>query len=89
MLLRFEEVEQAAVVGLPDERLGVRMCACVVLASGRTLDLDTTVARLRAAGLATYKLPERLEICESLPMTASGKVQKHVLVAALAGDSGA
>jgi acyl-CoA synthetase (AMP-forming)/AMP-acid ligase II len=86
MLLRFDEVEQVAVVGLPDERLGETMCACVVLAEGCPLDLETTVARLRGEGLATYKLPERLQICESLPMTASGKVQKHVLISELTGD---
>ncbi len=88
MLVAFEEVEQAAVVGLPDARLGERMCACVVLHSGARLDLATVAARLRAAGLATYKLPERLEVLSGLPMTASGKVQKHVLVADLAGSQG-
>lgn len=89
MLVAFEEVDQAAVVGLPDERLGERMCACVVLRPGRDLDLETTVERLRRAGLATFKLPERLEVLGSLPTTASGKVQKHVLVADLAGSGGA
>jgi non-ribosomal peptide synthetase component E (peptide arylation enzyme) len=38
------------------------------------------VARLRASGLATYKLPERLEILDALPTTASGKVQKHEII---------
>ncbi|HWE54023.1 MAG TPA: AMP-binding protein [Acidimicrobiales bacterium] len=85
LLLQFDEVAQAAVIGLPDDRLGERMCACVVLAGDATLTLDVTVDRLRRHGLATYKLPERLEICDSLPMTASGKVQKHVLVDNLTG----
>lgn len=80
MLTGFAEVAEAAVVGLPDDRLGERMCACVVLTPGAELDLDTVVVRLLAAGLATYKLPEQLEICDRLPMTASGKVQKHELV---------
>lgn len=85
LLVGFDEVTQAAVVGLPDDRLGERMCACVVLAAGSTLDLETAVARLQKLGLATYKLPQRLEICDSLPTTASGKIQKHELVAALTG----
>jgi non-ribosomal peptide synthetase component E (peptide arylation enzyme) len=38
------------------------------------------VSRLRATGLATYKLPERLDVLEELPTTASGKVQKHEIV---------
>ncbi len=41
------------------------------------------IDRLRAIGLATYKLPERLEVLDSLPMTASGKVQKFEIVARL------
>jgi acyl-CoA synthetase (AMP-forming)/AMP-acid ligase II len=80
LLVGFPEVERAAVVGVPDPRLGERMCACVVLAPGASLDLEAAVQRLRRAGLATYKLPERLEVLESLPTTASGKVQKHEIV---------
>jgi cyclohexanecarboxylate-CoA ligase len=83
LLVGFVEVERAAVIGLPDDRLGERMCACVVLRSGAALDLATTVERLRAAGLATYKLPERLEVLDALPSTASGKIQKHEIVRAL------
>jgi len=80
LLTRFPEVDRAAVVGVPDDRLGERSCACLVLAAGRTLDLETVVARLRAEGLASYKLPEQLHLVDTLPTTASGKVQKHELV---------
>jgi len=83
LLTGFPEVERAAVVGLPDERLGERMCACVVLRGDATLDLATTVERLKATGLATYKLPQRLEVLPSLPATASGKIQKHEIVRTL------
>jgi non-ribosomal peptide synthetase component E (peptide arylation enzyme) len=38
------------------------------------------VARLRAAGVATYKLPQRLEVLTELPTTASGKIQKHEIL---------
>ena len=79
----FAEVERAAGVGLPDDRLGERMCACVVLRPGSSLTFDDMVARLRGAGLATYKLPERLEVLDALPATASGKIQKHELVRSL------
>jgi len=83
VLLGFPEVERAAVVGLPDERLGERTCACVVLRDGHTLDLDAVVARFEAAGVATYKWPQRLEVLDGLPATASGKIQKHLIVAGL------
>ena len=71
-------------IGLPDERLGERVCACVVLHPGSALELATAVERLRHVGLATYKLPERLVVLDALPMTASGKVQKFELVKTVA-----
>ena len=74
------EVVRAAVVGLPDDRLGERACACVVLRPDADLALHTVVTRLRSSGLATFKLPEALHVLEAMPMTASGKVQKHLLV---------
>jgi len=43
------------------------------------LTLNDITAYLRAQKLATQKLPERLEIVSALPMTATGKVQKHIL----------
>ena len=88
LLLAFAEVERAAVIGLPDERLGETMCACLVLAAGSTLDFDTMVARLRDGGLATFKLPQRLEVLAALPTTASGKIQKHEIVQRLAAQGG-
>lgn len=83
LLVAFPEVDRAAVVGLPDERLGERTCACVVLRAGTTLTFDVMIERLDAAGLAVYKRPERLEVVDALPTTASGKIQKHELVRTL------
>ena len=88
LLVAFPEVERAAVIGLPDERLGETMCACLVLAAGSTLDFDTMVTRLRNGGLATFKLPQRLEVLAGLPTTASGKIQKHEIVKRLAAQGG-
>ncbi len=88
LIVRFPEVQRVAVVGRPDDRLGERSCACVVLEPDRSLDLTTVVERLRADGLAAYKLPEELAIVEALPTTASGKVQKHELVRLLAVRDG-
>jgi acyl-CoA synthetase (AMP-forming)/AMP-acid ligase II len=88
LMAAFPEVVRAAVVGLPDDRLGERMCACVVLRQGSgVLTLEEVVARLRASGLATFKLPERLEVLTELPTTASGKVQKHEIIRNLTGET--
>lgn len=89
LIVAWPEVERAAVVGLPDARLGERSCACVVVRAGQSLTFEAMIERLRAAGLATFKLPEQLEILDALPTTASGKVQKHEIVRALAPTTAA
>ena len=85
LISAFPEVRQVAVVGVADERLGEKGCACVVLNPGSALDFATLVGRLRETGLATYKLPESLLILEELPATPSGKIQKHEILRQLKG----
>jgi len=80
VLRRYRPVLDAAVVSMPDDRLGERACACVVLRPGTSLDFDTMCTRLDAAGLALFKRPERLEVMTALPTTASGKIQKHEIL---------
>ena len=79
LLLRHPAVSEVAVVGLADERLGEITCACVVPAPEAMPTLATLVEFLRQAGLATFKLPQRLILVESLPKTPTGKVQKVLL----------
>jgi hypothetical protein len=79
-LVRHPAIANVAVVGMPDEHLGEKACAYVVLAEpSAALTLKDITAYLRAQKLATQKLPERLEIVSALPMTATGKVQKGIL----------
>jgi len=79
-LVRHPAIADVAVVGMPDERLGEKVCAYVLLADpSAALTLNDITDYLRAQKLATQKLPERLEIVSALPMTATGKVQKHIL----------
>ena len=79
---RLDEVAKVVVVGLPHERLGEYCCACVVPENGAKPTLEQICAGLKSAGFAAYKLPERLELLDELPATASGKIQRHLLVAA-------
>ncbi|HEY3713274.1 MAG TPA: AMP-binding protein [Jatrophihabitantaceae bacterium] len=80
LLAGYPRFSNVAVVAMPDERLGEKACLYAVLAPGQEAPaLADVVAYLRERKLATPKLPERLEIIDSLPMTATGKVQKHVL----------
>ncbi|MBZ0215645.1 MAG: AMP-binding protein, partial [Fimbriimonadaceae bacterium] len=79
ILFKHPSVEVVAIVGYPDERLGERACAFVVPKSGKTFDYEEMQAFLKQHHLAIQYWPERLEIRESLPATASGKIQKFAL----------
>lgn len=71
-------VLDAAIVGVPDARLGERVCACVVPKPGETLSFDDVIGFLKGR-ISTYKLPEYVQLVETLPRTPTGKVQKMVL----------
>ena len=60
-----------------------RSCAYVTL-TDPTFDFETMVARVRASGLAAFKIPERLEVRGELPRTPTGKIRKDVLRAEIA-----
>ncbi|MFF6980181.1 AMP-binding protein [Streptomyces sp. NPDC008343] len=79
VLFDHPDVVDAAVVGYPDERLGERACAVLVLRPGTQMDLNTLCAYLLANGMSKHYLPERLVLLDTLPTTQSGKVQKFKL----------
>jgi len=79
-IIEHPAVEQVAVVGMPDERLGERACAFVQLRDGVDgLTLDELVTFLDDRGLAVFKRPERLEVVDRLPRTEVGKIDKATL----------
>ncbi|MCD9199943.1 (2,3-dihydroxybenzoyl)adenylate synthase [Aeromicrobium wangtongii] len=83
LLLRHESVLNVAVVPYPDDVLGERMCACVVLRDGMSLTLEQAVQHLSTFELARHKLPEKLRIYPEFPLSPVGKVSKKDLVADL------
>ncbi|MBF8304707.1 MAG: 2,3-dihydroxybenzoate-AMP ligase [Dehalococcoidia bacterium] len=78
-LLKHPKVENVAIVGMPDPRLGERTCAYIKPKPGKTLTLEEVTSFLAAQGLATYKLPERLELVDIMPVTVHDKVDKKLL----------
>jgi len=79
-LSKHPSVANVAAVAMPDERLGEKVCVYVVLAEGaEPVSLKELTDFLKEHNVATQKLPERLEFITALPMTATGKVQKHIL----------
>jgi acyl-CoA synthetase (AMP-forming)/AMP-acid ligase II len=77
-LLRHPDIRQAAVIGIPDERLGEVGMAFVVLAPGAPTSASDIITWSREQ-MANYKVPRRVEILDELPLNATGKVEKLVL----------
>ncbi len=76
-LYEHPDVYEAAVFGLPHERLGEEVAAAVRLRPGRSVDPDE-LRRTVAARLAAFKVPSHIEICdEQLPRNAAGKILKR------------
>lgn len=79
LLYRHPAVALAAIVAIPDERLGERACAVVVPKPGQTIDLAGMVEFLKAQKVALQYIPEKLVVRDDLPSTPSGKIQKFRL----------
>jgi cyclohexanecarboxylate-CoA ligase len=79
LLYRHPAVAMAAIVAYPDERLGERACAVVVLKPGQSLDMPGLVDFFKSQKVALQYIPERLEVRDALPATPSGKIQKFKL----------
>ena len=80
ILLQHPKIHDACVIAMPDERLGERSCAYVVLkAPHHSLSLEEVVAFFSRKRVAKYKYPEHIVVIEKLPRTVSGKIQKFLL----------
>ena len=78
ILMTHPAVGQVAVVGVPDERMGEVARAFVVPRAGATVDPAELIAWSREQ-MANYKVPRSVEVVDTLPLNASGKVLKYVL----------
>jgi acyl-CoA synthetase (AMP-forming)/AMP-acid ligase II len=78
MISAHPAVSQAAIVGVPDPRLGEVGYAYLVLRPGASLDADEMIAWCRER-MANYKVPRHVQVVDALPLNASGKVLKFEL----------
>ena len=76
-LAEHPSLERIAAVGIPDDRLGERVCAVVVARDG--VDLTTITTYLRDRGVGTHLWPEAVLCVDSFPLTDIGKVQRGQL----------
>jgi len=79
LIVTHPKVKLAALVAMPDPVFGEKACACIVPRPGETLTLEELVAFLRQQRIASFKLPERLELMSEFPLSPVGKILKRQL----------
>ena len=79
LIFAHPKVKVVALVAMADPLFGERACACVVTQPGASLTLDELVAFLREQRIASFKLPERLELMSEFPISPVGKILKRQL----------
>ena len=79
ILASHPHVLEVAVAAMPDTVLGERVCAFVTPVSGKSLTFDQMILFMESKRIAKWKLPERLEIMETIPKSAGGKIMKKRL----------
>jgi non-ribosomal peptide synthetase component E (peptide arylation enzyme) len=84
-LLNHPQVREVAIVGMPDRVMGEKVCAFVIPRPGEAFTFEEMASFLRGRGMASFKIPERLEIRGSFPVLAGGqKVDKKTLAREIA-----
>jgi fatty-acyl-CoA synthase len=86
-LHRHPKVEMAQIVGVPDEKYGEELCACIKLRGGERLS-EEELREFCRGQIAHFKIPRYVRFVESFPMTASGKIQKYLLAEQSARELG-
>ncbi|MEQ9520537.1 MAG: class I adenylate-forming enzyme family protein [Parvibaculum sp.] len=83
LLAGHPDIAEASVVGIPDPVMGERICAVIVPKNATPPTLEAINNHLKAAGIAAYKLPEKIIIAEALPRNPLGKVLRRDLARSL------
>jgi len=73
------KVKVVTLVAMPDPLFGEKACAFVVPKPGETIVFEELIAFLRQQNIASFKLPERLEVVSELPLSPVGKIMKREL----------
>jgi 2,3-dihydroxybenzoate-AMP ligase len=79
LIFAHPKVKTVVLVAMPDPVFGEKACACVIVKPGETLGFDELIAFLRSRQIASFKLPERLEVMDAFPVSPVGKIMKRDL----------
>jgi 2,3-dihydroxybenzoate-AMP ligase len=84
LIFAHPKVKAVTLVAMPDPVFGEKACAFVVPREGETLTFDELIAFLKLQSIASFKLPERLELVTEFPLSPVGKILKRQLREAIA-----
>ncbi|MDB5607564.1 MAG: hypothetical protein JWP25_4464 [Bradyrhizobium sp.] len=87
LALQHPAVARAAVLPVPDQRLGEKVCLAVVLRPGHSVEPQELLAHLDRSGLSRYDMPEYYLALDDIPLTASGKILKRDIAAQIVDGS--
>ena len=79
LLMEHPKVENVAIIGMPDKRLGEKVCAYIKTVPGEAITFPEMVDFLMSRQIAKFKLPERLEVVDEFPLSNVGKILKRDL----------
>ncbi|AOJ07496.1 AMP-binding protein [Burkholderia mayonis] len=83
LIKRYAKLKDAACVGMPDDRFGEVSCLFAVARDGEQVSLAELRQHLDAAGVAAFKLPEKLVLIDEIPRTGIGKIDRAALRASV------
>ena len=86
-LYRHPKIQDVQCVGVPDDKYGEELCACVVLRPGVAASAEE-IREFCRGQIAHYKVPRYVKFVESFPMTVTGKIQKYILRQQIADEMG-
>ena len=81
------KVQDVQCVGVPDDKYGEELCACVVLRTGMTAT-EEEIREFCRGQIAHYKIPRYVKFVTGFPMTITGKIQKYILRQQIADEMG-
>jgi len=79
-------IADVQVVGVPDEKYGEELCACIIVRDSSVTEAD--IRQFCQGQIAHYKIPRYIDFVDEFPMTVTGKIQKYLLRKAVAQKLG-
>jgi 2,3-dihydroxybenzoate-AMP ligase len=85
LIFAHPKVKGVTLVAMPDPVFGEKACAFIIVKEGQSLEFAELINFLRQQNIASFKLPERLELVSEFPVSPVGKILKRQLREAIAG----